>query len=528
LRSQEWTGDRVHRMRTEAPAWIERLWPLVRRFMPLLLAAFTFVVYLLTMAPRLTWEHAGRDGGDFITAAWFLGVPHPTGYPTYTILAWLFSRIPFGGVAWRVHLLSAFAGAGTVALVYVLGRRMAGDRNSTAAVLGAAVGALLLAFSPLFWGHSLIAEVYALLLFFMALVLWLMLRWRDGEWPLWLAALAFGLGMGNHITLLFIVPLVLLLLWSGRQRLSWKDVVVAAVALGGGLLVYAYLPWRASTDPIINWGGADTAEGFRWMVTGQGYRRFFFALPSEELLSRLGDWGNLTRSQFPVLAWALAVLGLWDLGRRDRWLAVGTLLSAAISLVYSIGYNTTDAFVLLLPVYFYGALWMGQGAVYLFAAVERMRGPRERRKFYTGLVTAGLFLLPLFSLVEEYGGMDVTHDRKAETYALEAFGAVEPGSLILVGSDSHTFALWYYHYVEGVGPDVAPINYAMLNFDWYQDTVKVHHPEIELPDVNASPVKRATVLANLGKRPVYIAEDEQDLEGLEVTAVGNVWRVTAP
>jgi hypothetical protein len=528
LSSNTWTHHQVQWIKRRAPLWADALWPIVQRLMPLLLAGVTLTVYLFTMAPRLTWEHAGRDGGDFITAARYLGVPHPTGYPTYTLLAWLFTRLPYGSVAWRVHLLSAFAGVGTVVLLYLTGRRLASEDDRIAAVLGAAVGALLLAFSPLFWGHSLIAEVYTLLLFFMALVLWLTLRWRDGAGPLWLAAFAFGIGMGNHITLGFMVPLILLLLWSRREQLSWRGVVFSAVALATGLLVYAYLPWRASADPVINWGGADSLDGFLWMVTGQGYRRFFFALPGEKLLPRLGEWWTLTRAQFPLVAWALAALGLWDLRGRDVWLAGGTLLSAAISLVYSIGYNTTDAFVLLLPVYFYAALWMGQGAVYLLVAVLRLRGPRERRNYYVALVIAGLLLLPLISLVEEYGGMDLTHDHGAENYALEALEAADPGSLILVGSDSHTFALWYYHYVEGVRPDVAPINYAMLNFDWYQDTVRVHHPDVVLPDVDASPVKRAAVKANLGERPVFIAEDENDLGELQLTPVGNLWRVTAP
>jgi hypothetical protein len=507
--------------------WAERLSPVVSRIMPLLLGGAAFVVYLVTMAPRLTWEHAGRDGGDFIAAAWVLGVPHPTGYPAYTMLAWLFTRLPYGSVAWRVHLLSGISGAGTVALIYVIGRRIAEERNSGAAILGAAIGASLLAFSPLFWGHSLIAEVYTLLLFFTALVLWLMLRWRDGESPLWLAALAFGVGMGNHITLTFMVPLILLLLWHGRERLSWRDVLTSTVALAAGLLVYVYLPWRASKYPVINWGGANTWEGFKWMVTGQGYRRFFFALPTEKLPSRLGEWGDLTRAQFPYLAWPLAALGLWDLVRRDSWLALGTFLDAALSLIYSIGYNTTDAFVFLLPVYVYLALWIGQGAAWLLAGVHRMRRPQERQTFLVGLVTAGLLLLPLISLVEEWDGMDLTHDRRAEDYALDALQAVEPGSLILVGGDKETFALWYYRYVEMVRPDVATVNYPMLNFDWYQRTVAIHHPEVALPDEDASLIKRAAVLANLGRLPVYVADIEGDMSGLESTPVGPLWLVTA-
>jgi len=499
------------------------------RLTPLLLGGLAFVVYLLTMAPVLTWAHAGRDGGDLITAARFLGVPHPTGYPTYTMLAWLFTRLPLGSVAWRVHLLSGLAAAVTVALVYVIGRRLAAEEMREPAALGAAVGALLLAFSPLFWGQSLIAEVYTLHLFFITLILWLTLRWRDGESPLPLAALAFGLGMGNHITLTFLGPAILLLLWSGRERLSLRVVLGSALALAAGLLVYLYLPWRAATNPVINWGNPETWEGFSWVISGQGYRRFFFALPADELTSRLEDWWNLSGDQFPILAWPLAAWGLWGLARRHRWLALGTFLHVAINLVYSIGYDVSDAFVHLLPVYLYLALWMGQGAVYLLMAIIRLGRPGQRPQEVLTLVTVGLLVLPVVSLAEEWAGMDLTHDRDAYNYAQEALELVEPDALILVGSDVYTFALWYQRYVEGLRPDVATVNYAMLSFDWYQRTVASYHPDVVLPSPDdAKTTKLAHVLRNLNGRAVYIAEDEDDLPGLQLTPVGSLWRVTTP
>ena len=106
---------------------------------------------------------------------------------------------------------------------------------------------------------------------------------------------------------------------------------------------------------------------------------------------------------------------------------------------------------------------------------------------------------------------------------------VEPGAVILVGSDAHTFALWYYRYVEQVRPDVAIVNYAMMTFDWYQNTIATYHPEVNQPPPSSSrEMKRGLVLRNLDERAVYIAEDEGELPGLEVTAVGPVWRVTLP
>ncbi len=497
---------------------------------PFLLGAVVLLVYLLTMAPLLTWEHAGRDGGDLVSAARFLGVPHPTGYPTFTMLAWLFTRLPLGSVAWRVHLFCGLAGVAAVVGLYLAGRRSAvAAHGHGAATLGAAVGALCLAFSPLFWGHSLIAEVYTLHLCFIALILWLMLRWRDGEGALPLAALAFGVGLGNHITLTFLALAILPLLWSGRERLSWRVVLKSALALGAGCLVYFYLPWRAAADPVINWGDPDDLQGFWWAVSGQGYRRFFFALPGNELWPRLREWLLLSNDQFIPLAWPLALWGWYDLARRDRWLALGTLLHAAMNLVYSVGYDVSDAFVHLLPVYLYLAWWIGRGAAALWTATRQWRDTiwQGRRKLVNGVVVVGLLALPLLSLLQEWGGMDLTDDRRAHNYATEALEAVEPGALIVVGSDAHTFALWYYRYVEKLRTDVAVVNYPMLSFDWYVHTVSIYHPQVVMPGPSTSKTrKRNTVLKNLDQRAVYIAEDEGDMAGLGLTPVGPLWRVT--
>ena len=80
-------------------------------------AAAALAVYVATLAPGLTFEHHGTDGGDLIAAARTLGVPHPTGYTTYTLLAWLFSQLPVGVIAYRVNLLSAVCAAGAVGLL---------------------------------------------------------------------------------------------------------------------------------------------------------------------------------------------------------------------------------------------------------------------------------------------------------------------------------------------------------------------------------------------------------------------------
>jgi tetratricopeptide (TPR) repeat protein len=86
--------------------------------------AVIWVVYVLTMAPEVTLE----DSGELCTGSFYAGIPHPPGYPVWTIYTWLWTvLVPFNNVAWRVALGEATAGAmacGLVALMVSRGGSM--------------------------------------------------------------------------------------------------------------------------------------------------------------------------------------------------------------------------------------------------------------------------------------------------------------------------------------------------------------------------------------------------------------------
>jgi hypothetical protein len=128
------------------------------------------ILYLQTLAPSVAALF--DDSLEFPLVAHRLAIAHPTGYPLYTLLAKLFASGPWQNVAWGVNLLSAVAGTLAVGLVYLIARRVAGR-------LTAVVGALAFAVSPVFWSQSVIAEVYTLNAVFVALLLWLALRWAQ-------------------------------------------------------------------------------------------------------------------------------------------------------------------------------------------------------------------------------------------------------------------------------------------------------------------------------------------------------------
>ncbi len=72
---------------TKPPALLP---PLFRRTDWITCGITTFLVfigYYLTLAPDLTLE----DSGELAVGSYYAGVPHPPGYPVWTIYTWLFT-----------------------------------------------------------------------------------------------------------------------------------------------------------------------------------------------------------------------------------------------------------------------------------------------------------------------------------------------------------------------------------------------------------------------------------------------------
>lgn len=174
-----------------------------------------FVGYYLTLAPDLTLE----DSGELAVGSYYAGVPHPPGYPVWTLYTWLFTLIPISNIAWRVALSSAVAGAfacGLLALMVSRGSSLLLEsiaefkgierrwENAICAISGFVAGSLL-AFNGFMWSQAIIVEVYTLsVLSFMA-VLCCLFRWmyaphlrRYINW----AFFWFGICFTNHQTLI--------------------------------------------------------------------------------------------------------------------------------------------------------------------------------------------------------------------------------------------------------------------------------------------------------------------------------------
>ena len=178
----------------------------------------TLVGYLYTLAPDLTLE----DCGELATGSFYAGVPHPPGYPVWTVYTWVFTwLVPVGNIAYRVAISSAFAGAlacGLVALMVSRGSSMILEgisdlkniekrwENPLCLVCGFVAG-MVIGFNGFMWSQAVIVEVYTLSALSMTGVLCCMLRWIYAPHQrryLYMAFFWFGICFNNHQSLLVI------------------------------------------------------------------------------------------------------------------------------------------------------------------------------------------------------------------------------------------------------------------------------------------------------------------------------------
>ena len=443
-------------------------------------------IYLSTLAPGVTWANNGSDGGDLISAAYTGGIPHPTGYPTYLIIARFFQWMPVGSLAYRTNLLSALATTLTALLAYELVAQTLRHRGVTGASFAALIAGFAFGVSPLAWSQAVITEVYALQSLLIALILLLFIHppKLDRQGLDRLRGLFMGLAVGSHLTTALLFPL---LFFPGSWDIAdtpeprqpdtkrpASSLIRKLVWLAFGLSIYLTLPLRALTNPPVNWGKPVTLERFWWLVSGELYRSYYLQFQLEGIGERTQAWASLLLDQFGLIGVLLAVAGLVIAFKPSRLYFYTIWIGAAFS-IFSILYSTADSYVYLIPVSLSFAVWLGLGVGLILE-----KAPPDARVVQWGM---GLLVLSCFAIrAFGYAGeVDASRDLRAERFGRQVMSEVPKDALVFVKGDEAVFTVWYFHFALGERPDLAVIAEELLHFDWYQETLRDSYPGLAVP-----------------------------------------------
>ncbi|MDP6904599.1 MAG: DUF2723 domain-containing protein [Verrucomicrobiota bacterium] len=210
----------------------------------LLTTLISLSVYLYTLAPDVTLE----DSGELAVGSMYAGVPHPPGYPMWTIYSWFFTKIlPFSNIAWRVAVSSAVAAALSCGLLTLMVSRSAhfilsgieafkevasNQKRKICLTAGISAG-LIFGYNGFIWSQAVIVEVYALGILTFTLTLAFLMRWffrPKQRLYLYLAYFTFGLCFVNHQTLILAAVGIEILILLADYKLG-RDFLTGNCAL---------------------------------------------------------------------------------------------------------------------------------------------------------------------------------------------------------------------------------------------------------------------------------------------------------
>ncbi len=236
-----------------------------------LITFVVFVVYFQTTAPSVVFW----DVGEFLAAAYILGVPHPPGTPLYVILCKFFDLLPLplaflykliNGVpavesVLRMTLVPIAMGAFTAGLTYLIIYDTISLWKPEAPRhilhVAAAFAAFMAAFGAVNWMNSIEAETYTPANFFALLAVYLTLLWyRRKGWDeratrfLIAGTYLIVLATGIHLTAIFALPAMFVFVAIVQPRLIFgKEFwgLLGALVLLAGLMELTYQPSTTST-----------------------------------------------------------------------------------------------------------------------------------------------------------------------------------------------------------------------------------------------------------------------------------------
>ncbi|MBU0699778.1 DUF2723 domain-containing protein [bacterium] len=433
--------------------------------------------YFHLIPPSVTFS----DSGDFITCAYTLGIAHPTGYPTWTMLGYMFTKLPLSNIGMRVTMVACISGALSVMLIYFCLLKL------TRRVVISIAAAGVFAFSYTHFRVSQIADVYSLYVFFAALVVLILLVFRQSRKPLhlYLGAFVYGFSFTNHLLIITLFPAICYLIWTVDKKalFSARSMGMMTLCFFIGLLPYIYLPIRGFQHPLIDWGEPTTITSFLRLITGGIYKDSMFKEASSpaQLWETWGYHLYLLGKQFTFWLSPLILLGLWKLYRTSLRLLIFFCLIFFCNTLYALGLQKViqgliDHESYHLPAIMVMSILLGYGILAVYDWAKQVSGIRYAAK----KVVYCFALLPIIPLTSYYHQADESRYFFAHDYGMNLLRHLPKKAMVFNQVDYNVFPLWYLQYVENVRLDVPVFSVLFLTRPWYVERLLKLYPDVAL------------------------------------------------
>ncbi len=459
---------------------------------------------MLTTAPAVT----EFDSGELAAIQVTLGIAHPPGYPLFTIIGYLFSKIPLPVTPiLQLHILAViWTTLSTVFFVLIVeliinnfeefksqsSSNISGLENLLFTNLGekskymAIISSgFIFAFSRNLWTESTGVEVYSLEIFIGILIIYFTLKAflgkatsKIGISKYWIiVALTFGLGFSNHMMTLYLIPATLYLFFQ-KNKFSFRSVrflflsiiIIAVIAI----LFYSYLPIRANQNPVMNWGDLVDLKSTFEHVTARYYSKFFF--PGWETIKKqitffvasigfLPGKQNLWSSEFNVnILLVMSGIAVSLVMRRRLFIYLALIFITTVS--FSVNYNIPDIYTYFSFAYVVLAIF----SVVSIAALLKILSQSKIKKIF---VVSILFIMVVVQPALNYSFINRSDYYIVEDYTRALLKFVKKDAVVFTNQWDYFLAPSYYvQNVTNDRKDIKIVHKDLVPLSWYMKKEK--------------------------------------------------------
>lgn len=479
------------------------LFPILNKLAPMYVGLFVLFIYTLTLSPTIN----SFDSAEFVTGAYSLGIVHAPGYPLYLILAHIATLIPYVTVPVAVNFLSALFAALCVVIVYLTSYHL------TKSLFWSTVSGLMLAFSNLFWGRAVIAEVYSLNGLLVATLFLLYTLYSDTRSNNTLAAIFFvaGLSLTHHTSVILILPWLFLSLTSELpQNIKKTKLITAAILFILPLSLYSYFPIRDSANPPLNYIrdyfnliDLSSIRGIYWMFSGQMFHNEMLGRSFQEWFVQffrlLADvWLN-----YFGVGLILAIFALIHYLKHKKRMGFVVMASVLSILVFFSGYDVVDNREMIIPAMVLLAPFIAEGGAMLTEQINN-----KQTKFSNGTMYILMSIAVLAMLLANWVSVDRSSDWSAYQYSDAVLKEAEPNSLIITQWTAAT-PLEYMQIVEGRRSDIWIFDRGLFSLGiraLYSNCLQTD--TLEYCSTSRDQALKNFIDHQLPLRPIYITEDD--------------------
>ena len=474
-----------------------------------------FIFFLsigLVYLHNLTRDIYSGDIGDLVTAAYVGGVAHAPGYPLFTLLGLILTRIPLGiPPVSQVGLISVFSSLVGLVLLYKFSQVV------TKSIFLALLNTSFLAFSYFFWLHAEIPEVFGLNNFFAIVLLYFAFRFYQNKKvkDLYLLAFFSGLSLTHHHTIITLFPsLAILSLANFKLIFKKKRLLILSIFFLIGFSIYLYVPIAASRNPVINWDSAYNLKNFLHLLLRKDYDytpSIVHGVPIDVHKVIVGDYFKTLFTNFSYQVIFLALLGALFLIKNNKImfssLVLGFLLSGPVFVFYGASPVATRAAMAIMErFYSLSAVVLIFFVPYGMNLIENLTVRVIKNKTLISLLMSYFLIVPFYMIKYNFPKTQLSNTQIGNELAQDILKNLAKNAVLMVHGDTKIFNIWYARYALGVRKDVEIINPPRVGGNVFFDE-EINKYYQKYPKTKKEEITSKVILEIKKTRPIFATYD---------------------